>query len=347
MKSMPVFFHLDQLNHRPVYEWAFGEKLAHPETNSRAANILGALEKEGSKYELITPQYIPMQLLKETHDQTLITLYKSAEKKLIEETFYPSVFPKRNRTVGDPNNLHHAGYFCFDSGTPLTHYTHMAATLSAACAVNAAKVIEQGKTTEAYALCRPPGHHASRDLFGGYCYFNNAALAAKELKKNGKVLILDIDFHHGNGTQSIFYEDPNVFFVSIHGDPTEFYPYFWGHSSEKGFGPGKNFNLNIPLPAGCDGLTYISTLINKVFPIIQSYAPASLIISAGFDTYKDDPIGKFNLESQDYFQIGALISKLKLPTLIVQEGGYCTDKLGLNVELFLSGFMSARAGVID
>jgi len=341
MNKMRVFFHLDQLNHKPVYEWAFGEKLPHPETTSRAENILHALEKE-KKYEIVSPTNSPLQYLHDTHDARLFHLYKSAEKQLTDETFYPSVFPKRNKTIAYPSDVKHAGYFCFDSGTPLTRSTWMAARWSAACAVNAAKWVESGKAKEAYALCRPPGHHASRDLFGGYCYFNNAALAAKQFRKSGKVVILDIDFHHGNGTQSIFYRDSKVLFISIHGDPKEFYPYYWGHASEIGSGQGRNYNINLPLPSGCDGKEYLRVIRSKVLPIIKDFSPSALIISAGFDTYKEDPIGRFSLESDDYFEIGAELARLELPSVIVQEGGYCTDKLGTNVHLFLTGFLSGR-----
>lgn len=343
MKSLRVYFHLDQLLHKPVYEWAFGDKIPHPETTTRAENILLALESAGPRYELMVPNDLSLKILKETHDRDLLRLYKSAEKQLKEDTFYPSVFPKRNQTVADPTDVKHAGFFCFDSGTPLTKSTWLAAKWSASCAVSAAEWVASGKGTEAYALCRPPGHHATRDLFGGYCYFNNAALAAKRLREKGRVVILDIDFHHGNGTQSIFYRDPKVLFISIHGDPKEFFPFYWGHSNEKGSGPGVGFNQNIPLASGCDGQEYMKVLQKKVIPMIKNFDPESLVISAGFDTYKNDPIGKFTLESSDYFPIGEELARLQLPTVILQEGGYCTDMLGTNVDLFLTGFMSGRS----
>lgn len=345
MKNLRVYFHFDQLLHKPVHEWAFGEKIAHPETTTRAENILYALESSG-RYEMVVPTELTLKELKETHDRDLLTLYKSAETQVEGGTFYPSVFPKRNQTVGNPKDVKHAGFYCFDSGTPLTNYTWLAAKWSASCAVTAAEWVASGKGTESYSLCRPPGHHATRDLFGGYCYFNNAALAAKRLRKNGKVVILDIDFHHGNGTQSIFYKDPKVLFISIHGDPKEFFPYYWGHTNEKGSGPGLGFNHNITIASGCDGQEYMKVLLAKVIPMIKSFDPSSLVISAGFDTYKNDPIGKFTLESNDYFDMAEILAKLQLPTVIVQEGGYCTDMLGTNVDLFLSGFMAGRQSVL-
>ena len=343
MNSLRVYFHLDQLLHKPVYEWAFGEKIAHPETTTRAENILLALESAGSRYELMVPNDLSHKILKETHDPDLLRLYKSAEKQLDDNTFYPSVFPKRNQTVANPADVKHAGYFCFDSGTPLTKSTWLAAKWSASCAVSAAELVASGKSNEAYALCRPPGHHATRDLFGGYCYFNNAALAAKRLRQKGRVVILDIDFHHGNGTQTIFYKDPKVLFISIHGDPKDFFPYYWGHANEKGAGLGLGFNHNLPIASGCDGQEYMKVLQKKVIPLIQNFAPESLVISAGFDTYIKDPIGKFTLESNDYYYIGEELARLQLPTVILQEGGYCSDMLGTNVDLFLTGFMSGRS----
>lgn len=337
-KKLNVYFHGDQLKHKPVYEWAFGEKLSHPETTTRADNILAALKDDPDAYALFTPEKAPLQMLRDIHDRRLISLYKAACNLPEGETFYPSLFPKRNRVIADEHDIRHSGYFCFDSGTPLASTTWLAATWSAACADSAARLIELGTDTAAYALCRPPGHHATRDLFGGYCYFNNAAICASRLRKHGRVAIIDIDFHHGNGTQGIFYSDPEVLFVSIHGDPKEFYPFYWGHERESGRGAGMGFNINIPIPEGCDGQEYLRVLSKKALLAIKKFAPAALVVSAGFDTYREDPIGRFKLETADFHHVGEALGKLKLPTVIVQEGGYCTDKLGANVSSFLTGF---------
>lgn len=339
-QKIPVFFHPDQLNHKPLFEWAFGEKIAHPETTHRAESILAALTGESSFYEILPPVKFPTKYLTETHNKKLVDLLRTAVSLPVDQTFYPQVFPKRDSTtsVADPQNIHHAGFFCFDSGTPLNSTTFGAAAWSAACADEAAKVVEMGKSPVSYALCRPPGHHATRDLFGGYCYFNNAALAAKRLRKKGKVLILDIDFHHGNGTQSLFYRDEQVMVINIHGDPSTCYPYFSGFASEKGAGQGEGFNLNIPLPPGCDGQAYLRVIEERVIPAIQKYQPSYLIVSAGFDTYVSDPVGDFALETADYPEIAGRLARLGIPIVVVQEGGYEATSLGTNVEAFLRGF---------
>lgn len=340
-----VFFHEDQLHHKPRYEWAFGKKLPHPETTTRADNILRAIRSDVSGFQVHAPVDFPLGYLREIHSSKLITLYRTARKLAPDVTYYPSVFPKRNHTFGDPNKIEHSGYFCFDSGTPLNHTTYNAAAWSAACAEAATRLILDGKEKLSYALCRPPGHHAARDLFGGYCYFNNAGLAAHLLGARGKVVILDIDFHHGNGTQSLYYRDPNVLFISIHGDPSVFYPFYWGFENEKGQGEGEGFNLNIPIPSGCDGQEYLRILRERVIPVIQAFQPAALVLSAGLDTYREDPIGKFCIDTPDYHPIGVELGRLGLPTVAIQEGGYCTKMLGANVTTLLRGLRDGQTSV--
>lgn len=345
---IPVFFDDRQLAHKPRYEWAFGEKIDHPETTSRAENILAAIERaalqgEPTRFSVRPPGPTPLAAIRRVHDPRLMSLYRAAEKLEPGSTFYPSVFPQRARTTPSEVDVRHAGYFCFDSGTPLAPTTWDAATLSVACAWSAADAVVAGEAPFAYALCRPPGHHAERGLFGGYCYFNNAAIVAKRLRARGRVAIVDIDFHHGNGTQALFYRDPEVLFVSIHGDPREFYPYFAGHPHETGEGPGKGFNLNVPLPRGCDAQGYLDVLDRLVLDTVRRFDPASLVISAGFDTYREDPIGDFTLDTPDFHPVGERLGRLGLPTVVLQEGGYCTDRLGANVVTFLHGVQDGLA----
>lgn len=335
---IPVLFHEDQLLHKPVYEWRFGERIEHPETTYRAESILSAIKAHPEIFRLIKPQKFPHQLISETHSKELKIVYQTAMTLRADETFYPSVFPKRDVTKPDPTKIPHSGYYCFDAGTPLTAYTYSAAAWSAACANEAAKLVEEGQSRVAYALSRPPGHHASKSMFGGYCYFNNVAIAAKRLRKKGKVCILDIDFHHGNGTQSIFYRDDKVMVLNIHGDPDAFYPYFVGTASEKGAGLGLGFNHNFPLGAGIEVEQYINVLQSDVIPLIKGFSPDFLLVSAGFDTYVSDPVGNFSLETNDYRYIAKLLYQLDLPTVIVQEGGYEARSLGDNVVSFLLGF---------
>lgn len=184
----------------------------------------------------------------------------------------------------------------------------------------------------------PPGHHASRDTYGGYCYFNNAGIAAKLLRKHGRVAIVDIDFHHGNGTQEIFYNDDRVLTISVHGDPRHHFPYFCGFPSETGSGKGEGYNLNHILEDGTKVNSYLRLLKDSVLPVLKRYEPSFLILAVGFDTYHLDPIGKFALETPDYNRIAKLFQNLSYPTVILQEGGYYTKDLGKNVVSFLKGF---------
>lgn len=336
--KIPIYFNPIQFKHNPIYEWAFGEKLSHPETSKRAENIVSALEKSPEFFTFIIPDAINPNYINKVHSKELTKLYKTAQESLESgQIFYPSVFPRRDVTKGNPRSIKHAGYFSFDSGTPLTSVTIEAAQWSVACAHQAFLCVKNKQSKIAYALCRPPGHHAGRSLFGGYCYYNNAAIIAKRICHKAKVAIVDIDFHHGNGTQDIFYQDNQVFFISVHGDPNEFYPYYTGHSNERGIGKGEGFNLNLPLPKGCDGQEYLKVLDQIVIPNLKKFQPEFLIISAGFDTYKDDPLGAFLLDTYDYAEIGARFKSLNLPTVVLQEGGYFVDKLGENVATFLQG----------
>lgn len=338
MDKMPVFFNQLQLEFAPKYEWALGNKIKHPESTKRAESIFKALSKDQS-FEIIEPKKIPLSAIRDVHNFQLWTLYNAATHLPDDKEYYPSVFLQRSGIEPNPANLNHAGYYCFDSGTPLNNKTLSAAGWSAACALEATKMVASGKSKYAYALSRPPGHHASFDTYGGYCYFNNAAISARELKKKGRVVILDIDFHHGNGSQEIFYEDPDVLVISIHGDPRDYFPYLIGFSTEVGAGAGAGFNHNIILPTGTKLKAYEQALKKHVFPTIKAFEPEHLIVSAGFDTYKLDPIGKFELETDDYEKLGRQIFELDLPTVILQEGGYHTKDLGPNVKSFLKGFL--------
>jgi acetoin utilization deacetylase AcuC-like enzyme len=338
-----VFFDPVQLEHRPRYEWTFGRRIAHPETARRAERIVRALEAEPETFALRPPpRREPRRELDAVHDERLRTLYRTAEALPVGAAFHPSVFPKRHQTDPDPEDIHQAGYFCFDSGTPLASTTYVAAMRSAGCAVAAAALVAAGRDAHAYALCRPPGHHAQRDLFGGYCYFNNAALAATRLRPLGRGAIVDIDFHHGNGTQALFARDPTVFFASIHGDPRAFYPYFCGYADERGEGRGLGTTLNVPLPEGCDAQEYLRVLRRRVVAQLEAFAPRWLVVSAGFDTHEEDPIGAFTLRTSDYVDVGEELGRLGVPTVVVQEGGYATAVLGDNVVAFLHGL---RAGL--
>ena len=259
----------------------------------------------------------------------------------VPPTYYPAYFPpprwRRNRRDAPWNlSTEGYGYYTFDLTAPLIEGTYQAAVGSAQCAIAAANLILKGERA-AYALCRPPGHHAGRDFSGGYCYFNNTAIAARLLSARGPVTILDIDYHHGNGTQDIFWEDDRVLTISIHCDPQVDYPYFVGYADETGAGKGAGCNLNLPLPPRTGGATYLAALQTAI-ERLKAFNPWALIIAVGFDTFNGDPIGKLTLTTLDYAVIAQRIKSIGLPTVIVQEGGYNAEALGMNVVAFLSAF---------
>lgn len=233
------------------------------------------------------------------------------------------------------------GYYAFGWGSPILDGTWTAAYWSAQCALTAADLVLAGERA-AYALCRPPGHHAARDLYGGFCYLNNAAIAARYLQTwhQGRVAILDIDYHHGNGTQAIFYADPGVLYCSLHAHPDDDYPYYWGEASEMGAGPGEGLNRNWPLPPGIDDAGYLAAL-DEALSAIHDFSPQALVVSAGLDIGAGDPSGGFNITAAGLAEIGCRIAALGLPAVIVQEGGYRPDTLGENAVALLSALSLA------
>jgi len=229
-------------------------------------------------------------------------------------------------------------YYSFDAGTPITSGTWQAATAAADVALTAANIVRDGATS-AFALCRPPGHHAAADFYGGYCFLNNAAIAAQSFIDQGaaRVAILDVDYHHGNGTQAIFYDRPDVFFASIHGHPKQEYPFFLGYEDETGEGKGEGCNANYPLVWG-SGFDAWSAALDDACKKIAAYGPDVIVVSLGVDTFEKDPISQFKLKSPDYLKIGETIAKLGKPTLFVMEGGYAVAEIGVNAVNVLLGF---------
>ena len=230
------------------------------------------------------------------------------------------------------------GQYSFDTSTPIAEGTWTAAYWAAQTALAATDAVLGGERSS-FALCRPPGHHCGRDYLGGYSYLSNAAIAAEHAIAAGKkrVAILDVDYHHGNGTQDIFYERADVTYASIHADPGTDYPFFWGHADEIGSGDGQGFTLNLPLPRGTDWSGYEPALI-QALDRIESHEPELLIVSYGADTYEGDPISQFKLKTSDYAPMARCITSLGLPTVVVMEGGYAVEALGANVAEFLRGF---------
>lgn len=259
----------------------------------------------------------------------------------------PSVWPVRGfRADVEPENFAaRLGLYSFDAGTPLTAGSWVAARTGAQGAVLAARAVAQGREPAAFALSRPPGHHAGADFFGGYCFLNNAALAAQTLRDHGAALVavLDIDYHHGNGTQSIFYERADVLTISIHGDPRTEYPFYLGHADERGALAGEGFNLNLPLPRGT-GFARWHEALRQAIAAVRAFGAQALVVPLGVDTFEGDPISGFTLGSDDYLRIGASLATLALPTVFVFEGGYAVAEVGVNAVNVLEGFEAARSG---
>ncbi|WP_394787725.1 histone deacetylase family protein [Rhodoferax sp.] len=257
----------------------------------------------------------------------------------------PSVWPVRSfrADVLPANFSARMGLFSYDAGTPLTSGTWAAAYAGAQCAVTAAQLVSGGARS-AFALTRPPGHHAGADFFGGYCFLNNAAIAAQTLRDAGvaKVAVLDIDYHHGNGTQACFYDRADVFFASVHGDPHTEYPFYLGYADETGVGAGLGHNLNLPLPRGTGFARWREALALALQRIAHSGAQA-LVVSLGLDTFEGDPISGFQLRSEDYLRVGADLAAAGLPTVFVFEGGYAVEEVGTNAVNVLDGFAQDAA----
>ncbi|MDD3707209.1 MAG: histone deacetylase family protein [Aminobacterium sp.] len=305
------------------------------ESPVRIGRILSHLEKSGLfKEERLRP--IPDSWLRNIHDGDFLDYLKKVCTSIGKNpSVYPYVFPIRNATRPPKELVIRAGYYCIDTFTPLNGPAWQAARQAINCAITGAKLLEEGHHL-AYALIRPPGHHSERRAFGGFCYLNSTAAAAQYLSHRGTVAILDIDYHHGNGQQNIFYKRNDVLTISIHGHPSFAYPYFSGFEDEKGEGEGKGYNVNIPLSENIDGEKYGEAL-HRALKIIRRFSPSFLVVALGFDTAQKDPTGSWNLTAKDFYANGRDIGKEKYPTLVVQEGGYDTKRIGINARSFFTG----------
>lgn len=352
-----TFYSVQHEKHAPTVEFLHGQLVPYFEVPRRIDVLCEGLRSAG----LIDLQEPDLQITKadigrvhlpemvdylerqSQHVQDIIRedmhMYALEHLLMGDEYFYESIFPTRfmrarATTEEAPDNR---GYFIFDSTSPVGKGTWDAILHSANLAFVGAQAVLNGEH-HAYAMCRPPGHHAGSNFAGGYCYFNNAAIAARVLQQMGRVAILDIDYHHGNGTQAIFWNDPDVLFISIHADPTIDYPFYSGYTDEIGGDDAEGTTVNLPLAHGSGEPEYFAAL-ETAYEHIRAFSPAALVVSLGFDTYKDDPMARFELEIDSYHKIGRGIRALGLPTLYVQEGGYYVDALGEMAVSFFQGVL--------
>ncbi len=286
----------------------------------------------------VAPRHFAESNILAVHDRGYVEYFKRVCKGLPPgKSVYPYVFPLRNHARPPKELSVRAGYYCMDTFTPLNSNALVAAVGGVDCALTAADAVLHGERL-AYALVRPPGHHAERSAFGGFCYFNNNAIAANFLSSHGRVAILDIDYHHGNGQQSIFYERDDVLTLSIHGHPRFAYPYFSGFPEETGASRGEGYNWNLPLSEKVDGSRHGATLAKALAKIAQ-FEPKFLIVALGLDTAKGDPTGTWSLNASDFRANGRRIGATRLRTVVIQEGGYRTRTLGANARAFFEGLV--------
>ncbi len=307
----------------------------------RIRSIMAELEPSGLFERLPTKRFSDRHI-RAVHDGRLVDYIRKAcliagSKKSI----YPYVFPVRNATRPPKDETVLAGYYCIDTFTPLNESAYLAARSAVDCSLTAAEKVLEGAGL-AYALVRPPGHHAETHAFGGFCYFNNAAIAANLLSRYGKVAILDIDYHHGNGQQEIFYNRADVLTVSVHGHPSFAYPYFAGFRDETGIGAGAGYNLNIPLPEHITPEQHRNA-VAEALRRVKRFGPAYLVVSLGLDTARGDPTGTWSNGARDFERLGRVIGEQSYPTLVIQEGGYRVRTLGTNTRNFFAGLVAGHS----
>ena len=340
---MQTIYSEDHRLHHPKGELHGGELVTPFEMPRRMEMILERLKTRDFS-DPTSPGELDMTPVRNIHDERFLTFLETAWSAWKAEGFtgdaLPTVFPARRMRQREPDHIDgKMGYFAMAIETAITEGTWKAACSSAAVAQTAQRIVSSGEPT-AFALCRPPGHHAASDLYGGYCFLNNAGVAAQGFLNDGaaKVAILDVDFHHGNGTQDIFYHRSDVLFASLHGDPMDAFPNFLGFADETGAEAGDGFNINYPMPPGTPYSVWADALENAC-KRIETFGAEALVISLGVDTYMHDPISFFKLTSDDFTSYGARIAALGLPTLFVMEGGYAVDDVGINTVNVLEGFL--------
>lgn len=336
---MKAFYAEEQKRHDPKAFLSSGAPQPNPEQPERAERLLAGARAAGC--ELARPRDHGLGPIAAVHTpeyldflQHIYTRWQRIPEASAE--VIPNIHPIARGGSYPASAVGQAGYHMADTSCPISAETWESACWSAWSAVDAADAVLSGEPA-AYALCRPPGHHAFADVAGGFCFINNSAVAAQRIRKEAaRVAILDVDLHHGNGTQGIFYARPDVLTVSIHADPVRFYPFFWGHADERGEGPGLGYNLNLPLARKSGDEEFLATL-EIALRRIRAFAPEALVVALGLDAFEGDPFGGLSVTTPGFARIAAAIGKLGLPTVVIQEGGYLCDALSDNLTAFLTG----------
>ena len=321
----------------------YGGELVQPfEKPSRAETVLRVVRESGLG-EISPPEAFSLEPVLAVHDADYIAFLETAWQEWQDAGYagevIASVWPARRMQSRVPRFIDgKVGYYAMAAETSISEGTWAAALASKDVALTGAKALLEGERG-VFSLCRPPGHHAALDMYGGYCFLNNAAIAAQYLRDHGaeRVAILDIDFHHGNGTQDIFYARDDVLFCSLHGDPEDAFPHFLGYADETGSGPGAGFNRNYPMPPGTPFEQWQEAL-EDALARVDEFSPQYLVVSLGVDAFENDPISFFKLTSPDFLTTGQMIGALDIPSLFVMEGGYDVDEVGTNVVNVLEGF---------
>ena len=346
---MLTFYNLIHTQHAARFEIFRGDKVPAFEKPERANGVADRLLLRS--HVLRTPEADALTVMHQVHTPRYLRFLQTAWQQWValdpsnaEREAFPSVWPVRSlRSDIEPTNFTgKLGLYSMDNGAPVLVGTWDAVKGGADAAHSAALAVSRGDSKAAFCLSRPPGHHAGADFMGGYCFINNAAVAAQTLLNQGaqRVALLDVDYHHGNGTQSIFYERADVLFISIHGDPRTEYPFYLGHADETGEGAGLGFNLNLPLPAGSSVAAWFGAL-EAACTRIAVHQTDALVVSLGLDTFAGDPISSFALLADDFTRLGQRLAALGLPTVFVFEGGYATAELAVNTVNVLEGFDTA------
>jgi acetoin utilization deacetylase AcuC-like enzyme len=336
---MKAYFAEEQRLHYPRAYLVNGVMRENPERPERIDRLIAGAAAAGC--DILRPDDQGEAPIRAVHEARYVDFLKTAHERWrridgASEAVVPNIHPVSRKNHYPASVVAQAGWHMMDASAPVGADTFNSAYWSAMSAVAAADAVLAGAPA-AYALARPPGHHARQDAAAGFCYFNNAAIAAIRLRsKYGRVAILDVDLHHGNGAQDIFYARSDVLTVSLHADPTRFYPFFWGAAEERGEGAGAGFNLNLPLPRGSGDAAFLAAL-EEALARVAAFDPGGLVVALGLDAYAGDPFAGLSVTTEGFGRIGALVARLSRPTVVVQEGGYLCDALGSNLAAFLAG----------